>query len=369
MVRRPRRLRELALAAAAAGALTLGALSEPALGAAGPATGNVTEISAPSAAPDGSATASAGAIVGVGAQNSTQALDASSPISELDERTSQDAMLSAIATQREAALKAQRLAAIAAKKPGGKARSAAAAVDAGGPIPTVAVTPKTKQVRSLIRKHFPDSQIGNAMATAACESGHADAVGALNSDGTRDWGVFQLNDGGTLQGSLSAIGVSYSSTAQAQKLALNTEINIRAAAKIYATRGWSPWVCAYKIRIVAGLYASAPGPMYGKFDTFGRPTIPVPIVEVGPSPGGKPDSEPPKKKARKPKRPGKKPNPGGSGGKRPKPKPKPSPTAKPAPTPSPTLSPTPSPSGSAPGQSGPPGPSASGSAHRPHGGQ
>ncbi|MCH9815908.1 MAG: hypothetical protein K0U64_05565 [Actinomycetia bacterium] len=159
-----------------------------------------------------------------------------------------------------------------------------------GPIPT-ATSPKSGRIQALVKKHFPASQLGNAMAVAACESGHSDAVGAVNNDGTVDWGVFQLNDGGTLQGSLSAIGVSYGSKAQAQKIALDTETNVKAAASIYASRGWAPWVCAYKIRIVASLYGNSPGPMNGKFDDWGKPTVSVPTVPVGPAPARKTPSD------------------------------------------------------------------------------
>ena len=148
-------------------------------------------------------------------------------------------------------------------------------------IPTAA-TQKSREIQSLVKKHFPDSQIGNAMAVAACESGHSDAIGATNSDGTTDWGAFQLNDGGTLQGSLSAIGVGFESKEKAQKLALNTSINVRAAASIYASRGWGPWVCAYKIGIVSSLYGNGKGPMYGKFNDMGVPTVKVPTITVGP---------------------------------------------------------------------------------------
>lgn len=155
-----------------------------------------------------------------------------------------------------------------------------------GAIPTTSTTPKSGQIQALVRKYFPADEVGNAMAVAACESGHSDAIGARNSDGTTDWGVFQLNDGGTLQGSLRAVGVPFGSTTEAQKAALRTEVNVRAAASIYADRGWAPWVCAYKIGVVSSLYGSAPGPMYGKFDKWGKPTVPMPVIDVGPAGAG-----------------------------------------------------------------------------------
>ncbi len=45
---------------------------------------------------------------------------------------------------------------------------------------------------------------------------------------------------------------------------------MRAAHAIWESRGWQPWVCAAKLKIVAGLYQRAPGPMSGKYDDYGR---------------------------------------------------------------------------------------------------
>lgn len=239
------------------------------------------------------------------------------------------------ARQRALELKqAQKQAALLASADGGQSLTFGTdspSVSNGGAIPTTDETPKTRQIQSLIRKHFPADQLGNAMAVSACESGHSDAKGAVNSDGTIDWGVFQLNDGGTLQASLDAIGVSYSSTAEARQLALDTAINVRAAAQIYAERGWAPWVCAYKIGVVAGLYSNTPGPMDGKFDDWGKPTVSVPVVTVDPGadnePAPVPDPQPVKTKTPKPA---------------PDPEPEPTKTAKPSPSPSRTPSPRPS---------------------------
>jgi hypothetical protein len=127
----------------------------------------------------------------------------------------------------------------------------------------------TAAVLALIVEHFPADQIGNAMAVARCESGHSNAIGAANANGTRDWGIFQLNDGGTLQGALRRIGVSFDTTVDAQQLALDAETNVRAARDIYDSRGWAPWVCAQKTGIVASLYTRTSGPMDGRYDERG----------------------------------------------------------------------------------------------------
>lgn len=196
-------------------------------------------------------------------------------------------------------------------------------VTTGGPIPTTDVTGKTREIQGYVRKYFPEDQLGNAMAVSACESGHSDAKGAVNSDGTIDWGVFQLNDGGTLQAALDSIGVTYSSTAEARQLALKTEINVKAAAQIYAGRGWAPWVCAYKIGVVGGLYSNTPGPMDGKFDQWGKPTVDVPVIPVDPGANNDPAPPPPDPKPTK--------------------DPKPKPSTSPSPQPKPSKTPAPQP--------------------------
>lgn len=140
----------------------------------------------------------------------------------------------------------------------------------GGSIPSGRST-STGEVLSLVRRYFPADEVGNAMAVSRCESGHRNVVGAANGNGTRDYGVFQINDGGTLQAALNRIGVSYASVTDARTKAMDPEINVRMARAIWNSRGWQPWVCAAKTKVVAGLYQRAKGPMYGKYGTDGRP--------------------------------------------------------------------------------------------------
>ena len=141
--------------------------------------------------------------------------------------------------------------------------------DTGGAVPLGAAT-STNELLKYVRKHFPASQVGNAMAVSRCESGHANRVSKPNTNGTRDFGVFQINDGGTLQAALRAIDVSFSGIEQARTKALDTETNVRMARVIWSSRGWQPWTCAAKIQVVAGLYQRTPGPMDGKYDEYGR---------------------------------------------------------------------------------------------------
>lgn len=139
----------------------------------------------------------------------------------------------------------------------------------GGSIPQ-GVSTTTAEVLSYVRKYFPKSEVGNAMAVSRCESGHANRVGAANANGTRDFGVFQLNDGGTLQAALRTIGVGYDDITDARSKALKVELNVRMAKAIWDARGWQPWVCAAKLKIVSGLYQRTHGSMYGKYDEYGR---------------------------------------------------------------------------------------------------
>lgn len=141
--------------------------------------------------------------------------------------------------------------------------------DTTGSVPQGAET-STAQVLSYVRKYFPAAEVGNAMAVARCESGHANRVGKTNANGTRDYGVFQLNDGGTLQAALNRIGQGTDDIATARERGLDAETNVEAAHAIWASRGWQPWVCAAKLKIVAGLYQRTPGPMAGKYDEYGR---------------------------------------------------------------------------------------------------
>ncbi len=125
-------------------------------------------------------------------------------------------------------------------------------------------------VLALVQKYFPGDEVTNAMAVARCESGLRNAVGAVNGNGTRDYGIFQINDGGTLQAALRRIGETYADISEARVKALDSELNVRMAVVLWEARGWQPWVCAAKKKIVAGLYERAPGPMYGKYDEWGR---------------------------------------------------------------------------------------------------
>jgi hypothetical protein len=230
--------------------------------------------------------------------------------------------------------------AVAPGAPG--APTATTAVASAAPLPAAKKVVSQKELLRLVKKNFPQDQIGNAMAVAQCESGQRSIVGDTNPDGTADWGVFQLNDAGTLQGSLRTIGVSFADTRAAQVAALNPVINVKAAGAIYRDRGWAPWVCAYKQQIVASLYSNDRGPMYGRYNAVGgslgslKPSdadlAKMKAKEKAKAKAKQKEKEQAAKDKAKPSTPAKKP-PVTSG-------PKPDPTPDPTPTPTPTDSAT-----------------------------
>jgi hypothetical protein len=103
---------------------------------------------------------------------------------------------------------------------------------AAGEAPAAVAEPAIS-VADLIDEVFPPNARQQARAIAWCESRmEPDVVGSRNPDGTHDWGVFQLNDGGTLQ--------SLGGTSQT---ALDAQWNVLAAKRLYDKRGFRPWTC------------------------------------------------------------------------------------------------------------------------------
>ncbi|RJK98015.1 transglycosylase SLT domain-containing protein [Vallicoccus soli] len=85
---------------------------------------------------------------------------------------------------------------------------------------------------SAVLAHFPRAQRRDAVRVAWCESRLDPAAVGRNRDGTSDVGLFQFNDGGTLQ---HYVG----STARA----LDPDASARAARAYVRERGWRPWTC------------------------------------------------------------------------------------------------------------------------------
>jgi hypothetical protein len=83
-----------------------------------------------------------------------------------------------------------------------------------------------------IRKAFGDILFPKAVKIAWCESRLNPLAYHQNNNGTTDRGLFQLNDGGTMQ----RLGVDKAS-------AFDASVNATAARVLYEDRGWKPWVC------------------------------------------------------------------------------------------------------------------------------
>jgi hypothetical protein len=86
-----------------------------------------------------------------------------------------------------------------------------------------------------IAERFGSQDFSAAVRIAWCESRlNPNSVSRANRDGSRDHGLFQLNDDGTMQ----RLGVTRST-------ALDVTANVDAAWVLLEDRGWSPWTCAH----------------------------------------------------------------------------------------------------------------------------
>lgn len=89
-------------------------------------------------------------------------------------------------------------------------------------------------IETMIRERWAGTGHASfAVRVAHCESKLDPGARHRNRNGTVDYGVFQLNSGGTLQ----ALGLTARS-------ALDPGTNINAAYRLWQMRGWRPWTCA-----------------------------------------------------------------------------------------------------------------------------
>ena len=72
----------------------------------------------------------------------------------------------------------------------------------------------------------------SALNVARCESRFENVRSPQNANRTYDWGIFQLNDGGTLQ-----------ELGGAPALALIPDWNVSAAHRLWQRHGWKRWRC------------------------------------------------------------------------------------------------------------------------------
>lgn len=98
----------------------------------------------------------------------------------------------------------------------------------GNALPT-AISLGAERWRNLVAEFFPADQVNNALAIISRESGgNAEIISPPNFDGSRDVGLFQIND------------VHGYSIAQRQDPVMNTAI----AANLWRLYGWQPWSTA-----------------------------------------------------------------------------------------------------------------------------
>jgi hypothetical protein len=87
-------------------------------------------------------------------------------------------------------------------------------------------------IRRIFRKRLGASAAKGALRISWRESRLLpNVVNDTNRNKTNDWGLFQLNDGGTLQYAGGVPGVS----------ALRPKWNVRAAVRLIEGAGWAPW--------------------------------------------------------------------------------------------------------------------------------
>ena len=89
-----------------------------------------------------------------------------------------------------------------------------------------------------ISHYFEKDDFEDAIKIAWCESRLSPtSVNKRNPNGTFDYGLFQLNDGGTMQ----RLGVNKES-------AIDPFVNAKAAKVLFDDRGWKPWACKGKLK-------------------------------------------------------------------------------------------------------------------------
>ncbi len=102
------------------------------------------------------------------------------------------------------------------------------------------LTSKQTDAVVVIHKAFGPKHFRDAVRIAYCESRlNPSAMNRANRNSTADRGLFQLNDGGTMQ----RLGVT-------AKEAFDPMVNAKAARVLFEDRGWQPWSCQYVYRIL-----------------------------------------------------------------------------------------------------------------------
>lgn len=102
------------------------------------------------------------------------------------------------------------------------------------PVPTPTLLPDAPEnpYMSLLKRYFPVDQVNNASNVMFKESGFRPNATNVNSNGTTDYGLFQINS--VHSPDIQKQGMTLQDMLDAAK-------NIQYAAQIYKQQGWNPW--------------------------------------------------------------------------------------------------------------------------------
>jgi hypothetical protein len=99
------------------------------------------------------------------------------------------------------------------------------------------VTDGVWEWKPLVEQYFPKSEVINALRIMSAEngSGNPQVVSKPNRNGTKDFGLFQINTchKNRVDGDLSRL--------------LDAETNVKIASEIYSEQGFKPWSTAKKL--------------------------------------------------------------------------------------------------------------------------
>ncbi|MCP4792544.1 MAG: hypothetical protein GY882_04345 [Actinomycetia bacterium] len=108
-----------------------------------------------------------------------------------------------------------------------------------------------------------EAQANNAVAVVFCESSLRPSSTNVNGGGSKDYGLWQFNDGGTLQGVFADVEGREPGPGEAEAVALDIGWNLAAGRTLFDQRGWRPWACASKVGVTTRLWGSTPGASWG----------------------------------------------------------------------------------------------------------
>ncbi len=133
------------------------------------------------------------------------------------------------------------------------------------PIAESKPAPELSGTALLVWEAFADvsaAEANNAVTIAFCESSLK--AWKVNANKTsKDYGLFQLNDAGTLQTLFEDLVGYYPNEQQAVDAAMWVTWNIKAARALFDQRGWAPWACGVKTGVTDGLWSRKPGLNWG----------------------------------------------------------------------------------------------------------